>query len=141
LSKSTLKRFGVSMDEKLLKEFDQMISSKGYENRSEAVRDMVRDALVKQSWKDDEQYVAGSILLFYDHHHTDVLQELINIQHDMHHAIMATTHFHLDHHNCLELIVVKGKSGELRKFSDQLISIKGVKYGKFTVAPVEDTLA
>ncbi|USG63323.1 nickel-responsive transcriptional regulator NikR [Brevibacillus ruminantium] len=137
MSDSTLRRFGVSMDESLLAQFDELIKEKGYENRSEAVRDLVRNALVNQSWEDDEQDVAGSILLFYDHHQTDVMQELTSIQHDMHHAILATTHFHLDHHNCLELIVVKGKAKELRGFSDQMISMKGVKYGKFTVAPVK----
>ncbi|MCC3377647.1 MULTISPECIES: nickel-responsive transcriptional regulator NikR [Paenibacillaceae] len=137
MSDSTLKRFGVSMDETLLKEFDEMIKRKGYENRSEAVRDLVRDALVKQSSADDEQDVAGSILLFYDHHQSDLMQEITHIQHTMHHAILATTHFHLDSHHCLELIVVKGKAGELRACSDQMISIKGVKYGKFTVAPLK----
>lgn len=124
------------MDEKLLLKFDQLIETKGYENRSEAVRDLVRGALVNQSWEDDHQTVAGSILLFYDHHHGDVMQELTGIQHEMHDLIMATTHFHLDHHNCLELIVVKGKSKILREFSNRLISMKGVKYGKFTAAPI-----
>lgn len=137
MSDSTLKRFGVSMDEKLLVEFDQLIKNKGYENRSEAVRDLVRNALVQQAWETDDSIVAGSILLFYDHHQRDVLHELTTIQHQMHDVILATTHFHLDHHNCLELIVVKGKAKDLRSFSDQLISLKGVKYGKFTSAPLE----
>lgn len=137
MSDSRLKRFGVSMDEELLAQFDRMIREKGYENRSEAVRDLVRNALVKQSWEDDEQMVAGTILLFYDHHQSDLLHELTAIQHEMHHGIMATTHFHLDHHHCLELIVVKGKAKELRGFSDRMISMKGVKYGKFTVAPIK----
>lgn len=126
------------MDESLLNRFDQWIQVKGYENRSEAVRNLVRDALVQKAWDDDEQYVAGSILIFYDHQQRDTSRELTEIQHKMHDAILATTHFHLDHHNCLEIIVVKGKSKELRQLSDQLISAKGVKYGKFTVSPVED---
>ncbi|RKD23201.1 nickel-responsive regulator [Ammoniphilus oxalaticus] len=126
------------MDEGLLQQFDQWIQETGYENRSEAVRNLVRDALVQKAWEDDEQYVAGSILIFYDHHQRDALQELTEIQHKMHDMILATTHFHLDHDNCLELIVVKGKSGQLRQLSDQLISAKGVKYGKFTVSPVTD---
>jgi CopG family transcriptional regulator, nickel-responsive regulator len=124
------------MDEQLLKQFDELIKNKGYENRSEAVRDLVREALVKKSWDDDDQLVAGSILIFYDHHYSDILNELTNIQHDMHDAILATTHFHLDHHNCLELIVVKGMAKDLRVFSDRITSLKGVKYGKFSVAPV-----
>ncbi|WP_048601553.1 nickel-responsive transcriptional regulator NikR [Rubeoparvulum massiliense] len=135
---TNLKRFGVSMDEKLLSNFDQLIKRQGYENRSEAVRDLVRQALVKQTWEEDEQMVAGSILLFYDHHQSDIMEELTTVQHEMHDTILATTHFHLNHHNCLELIVVKGKAGSLRAFSEQIISLKGVKYGKFTVAPLED---
>lgn len=134
---SKLSRFGVSMDEKLLAEFDELVKNKGYANRSEAVRDLVRDALVVDAWKDSEQFVAGSILLFYDHHQKGLLELLTAIQHDFHHEIIATTHFHLDEHNCLELIIVKGQAGSLQKLSDHLVTMKGVKYGKFTVAPVE----
>ncbi len=137
LKESSLTRFGVSMDQELLNQFDELIKNKGYENRSEAVRDLIRDALVKQTWDDEDQIVAGSILIFYDHHDRDILNELTSIQHGMHDHILATTHFHLDHHNCLELIVVKGKGKDLRKLSDQMISLKGVKYGKFTVAPIK----
>lgn len=135
---STLTRFGVSMDKKLLTEFDQLIANKGYSNRSEAVRDLVRDALLAEDWKDLEQYVAGSILLFYDHGHKGLLEQMTEIQHDYHHEILATTHFHLDKHSCLELIIVKGKAGTLQTLSDQLVSMKGVQYGKFTVAPVNE---
>ena len=134
---TTLKRFGISMEEHLLKRFDLLIKKKGYENRSEAVRDLVRDALVQQSWEEHEQNVAGSILLFYNHHQRNLLEELTNIQHSMHDLIIATTHFHLDHENCLELIVVKGKGKDIRQLSYKLTSLKGVSYGKFTVAPVE----
>lgn len=126
------------MDEKLLRGFDQLIGQKGYENRSEAVRDLVRSALLEQASETDDYVVAGSILLFYDHHKRDLLHDLTVIQHQMHDLILATTHFHLDHHNCLELIVVKGRAKELRRFSDQLISLKGVHYGKFTAAPLEN---
>lgn len=133
-----LKRFGVSMDEKLLKSFDELIKDKGYDNRSEAVRDLVRQALVQQTWEDDEQIVAGSILIFYDHHKKDMMQELTKLQHEIHDSVLATTHFHIDHHNCLEIIVVKGKARKLREYSDQIISLKGVKYGKFTVSPIEN---
>ncbi|WP_416825307.1 nickel-responsive transcriptional regulator NikR [Ectobacillus polymachus] len=135
---STLSRFGVSMDEKLLTEFDKLIANKGYSNRSEAVRDLVREALLLEDWKDPEQYVAGSILLFYDHNQKGLLEQMTAIQHSFHHEILATTHFHLDEHNCLELIIVKGKAGRMQLLSDQLVSMKGVKYGKFTVAPIRD---
>ncbi|MED4206858.1 nickel-responsive transcriptional regulator NikR [Neobacillus mesonae] len=134
---SIVKRFGVSMDGHLLRKFDQLVKKKGYENRSEAVRDLVRDALIQQSWEESEQLVAGSILLFYNHSQRNLLEEMTQLQHDMHDYILATTHFHLDHDSCLELIVVKGKAKEIQKLKDRLTSLKGVEYGKFTVAPVE----
>ncbi|KMY54478.1 MULTISPECIES: nickel-responsive transcriptional regulator NikR [Bacillaceae] len=134
---STTKRFGVSMEGNLLRKFDHLIKQRGYENRSEAVRDLVRDALIQQSWEDNEQIVAGTILLFYNHSQRNLLEELTHIQHGMHDYILATTHFHLDHDSCLELIVVKGKANDIQQLSHQLTSLKGVEYGKFTVAPVE----
>lgn len=137
MSDSTLKRFGVSMEGVLLKKFDQLIQQRGYENRSEAVRDLVRDALIQQSWEDSEEIVAGSILLFYNHHQRNLQEEMTKIQHDMHDYILATTHFHLNHDSCLELIVVKGKAKDIQLLSNKMTSLKGVDYGKFTVAPVK----
>ncbi|CCQ96315.1 putative nickel-responsive regulator [[Clostridium] ultunense Esp] len=138
MADSVLRRFGVSMDEELLRKFDELIKKRKYENRSEAVRDLVRDALVRQSWEEEEAIVAGSILLFYRHQHGDLLEELTELQHDAHEMILATTHFHLDHDNCLEIIVVRGRAKEIRALSDRMISLKGVDYGKFTVAPIGD---
>ncbi|EGQ25203.1 nickel responsive regulator [Sporosarcina newyorkensis 2681] len=134
---STLKRFGISMEGGLLRKFDDLVQKKGYENRSEAVRDLVREAIIQQSWEDGEQIIAGSILLFYDHHQRNLLEEMTRIQHSVHDVILATTHFHLNHDSCLELIVVKGKAKEIQELSHKLTSLKGVSYGKFTVAPVE----
>ncbi|MGG3280272.1 nickel-responsive transcriptional regulator NikR [Paenibacillus solani] len=134
---SSLKRFGVSMEGHLLRKFDHLVTQKGYANRSEAVRDLVRDALVQQSWELEEQIVAGSILLFYNHHQRNLLEELTTIQHDMHDNILATTHFHLDKASCLELIIVKGKAKDIKLLSNKMTSLKGVEYGKFIVAPVE----
>ncbi|KAA9027043.1 nickel-responsive transcriptional regulator NikR [Niallia endozanthoxylica] len=134
---STLKRFGVSMEGNLLEKFDLLVKQKGYENRSEAVRDLVRDALIQQLWEGDEQIVAGSILLFYNHHQRNLLEEMTNIQHSVHNLIIATTHFHLNHESCLEIIVVKGKVKDIQQLSNKLTSLKGVAYGKFTVAPVD----
>lgn len=115
-----------------------MIDDKGYKNRSEAVRDLVRDALVKQTWEDGNQLVAGSILIFYDHHYRNLIEGLTDIQHDFHSQILGTTHFHVDKHNCLEIIIIKGKAKELQLLSDQIISLKGVNYGKLTVSPIKD---
>lgn len=134
---SSLKRFGVSMEGHLLRKFDYLVTQKGYTNRSEAVRDLVRDALIQQSWEMEDQTVAGSILLFYNHHQRNLLEELTNIQHDMHDNILATTHFHLDKSSCLELIIVKGKARDIKVLSNKMTSLKGVEYGKFIVAPVE----
>ena len=109
MQEATLKRFGISMEDYLLRKFDFLVKQMGYENRSEAVRDLIRDTLIQQSWKDREQIVAGSILLFYNHHQRNLLEELTNIQHSMHELIIAATHFHLDHESCLEHIVVREK--------------------------------
>lgn len=134
-----LRRFGVSMEENLLQSFDILIEKQGYTNRSEAVRDLVREALLRNKWEEDDQIVAGCILIFYDHHQRNLVEEMIGIQHDFHDVILATTHFHLDHHNCLEMIVVKGKTQNLRILSDKLTSLKGVKYCKLSVSPVSES--
>jgi len=131
-----LTRFGVSMDEKLLKDFDQIIDEKGYQNRSEAVRDLVRDAILQHDAANDSKIVAGTIMLFYNHHQNQLVNEMLSIQHDYHDHVLATTHLHIDHDNCLELIVVKGIASELRELSDKLITLKGVFYGKLTVSPL-----
>lgn len=137
LDDSVLKRFSVSMEGSLLRKFDQLVTQRGYSNRSEAVRDLVREAILEQTWEDGDELIAGMILLFYNHHRRNLLEEMTNIQHDMHDLIMATTHFHLNQENCLELIVVQGKSSEVRELSHRLTSLKGVDFGDFTVAPVE----
>jgi len=124
------------MDEGLLKNFDQIVTEKGYQNRSEAVRDLVRDAILQHKWSNDKELVAGAILLFYNHHHNKLVTEMMSIQHNHHDNILATTHLHIDHHNCLEVIVVKGTASELRGLSDKLTSLKGVFYGKLTISPL-----
>lgn len=134
---SKLKRIGVSIEETLLAKFDGLVDRRGYENRSEAVRDIIRETLLEHSWEKDEQIVAGSIMLFYNHHRRHLMDELTNIQHEMHDYVMATTHFHMDHYNCLEIVVVKGKANEIQGLKDKLTSLKGVTYGGFNIAPVE----
>lgn len=137
MENSKLKRIGVSIEEDLLIKFDELVEQKKYVNRSEALRDMIRDTLLEHSWKNDEQIVAGSILLFYDHHKRNLTDELTNIQHEMHDYILMTTHFHMDYKNCLEIVVVKGKAKEIEKLKNKLISLKGVAYSGFTVTPVK----
>jgi len=127
-----LVRFGVSLDEDLLKNFDGLISAQKYTNRSEALRDLIRDTLVGQQWRDDKATV-GVVSFVYDHHVRDLTNKLTNIQHDFQGHIMAGLHVHLDHDHCLEVVVVKGKGSQVKQVADALISVKGVKHGKLTM--------
>lgn len=137
MDSSKLTRIGVSMEEDLLHKFDNLVQQKGYENRSEALRDLVRKNLLEDTWSKDEQIIAGSILLFYDHRKRNLMEELTTIQHDMHDLVLATTHFHLNQVNCLELIVVKGKAKEIQAMQHKLASLKGVSHSSLTVSPIE----
>ncbi len=125
-------RFGVSIPNSLLTNFDQLIQQKGYQNRSEAIRDLIRDRLVKQEWESNKETV-GTITIVYNHHTRELSKVLTNLQHEFHKAIISTLHVHLDQHNCLEVLVVKGKGNELKKMSDRLIGTKGVKHGNLSL--------
>lgn len=127
-----LERFGVSIPDDLLNKFDKIISNKGYSNRSEAIRDLIRDNIVEQSIAEDGE-VAGTITLVYDHHKRDLAEKLMDIQHDFYKNIISTTHIHMDHHNCLEVLVVKGKSKKVNEIGNKLMSTKGVKHGKLVM--------
>lgn len=120
-------RFGVSIDAKLLKRFDKQIHEKNYQNRSEAIRDLIRDSLVKEEWETD-QIIAGGIVLVYDHHHTSTVTKLMDIQHDYHHEVISTQHIHLDHDNCLEIVAVKGTSQQIKELFNRLKATKGIKH-------------
>jgi len=128
---SNLIRFGVSIDEGLLKDFDSYIERKRYTNRSEALRDLIRDHLVEEEWDENKETV-GTITIVYDHHVPELMERLTDVQHQYSKLIQSTLHIHLDHHRCLEVLVVRGKSGNIRKIADELISTKGVKHGKLT---------
>ncbi|NLK51509.1 MAG: nickel-responsive transcriptional regulator NikR [Syntrophomonadaceae bacterium] len=128
-----LTRFGVSIPPLLLEKFDRLIKEKGYPSRSEALRDMIRDHLVEQEWESDEREVVGTVTLIYDHHSSNLLQLLNEIQHQYQPLIVSTLHVHLDHHHCLEVLVIKGPAQEARQISSRLISMKGVKHGKLTI--------
>lgn len=123
-------RIGVSMDGRLLARFDQLIAEKGYSNRSEAIRDLIRGELVEQSWEEDDEATVGTITLVYDHEMRDLTERLIDYQHQVHGAVISSLHVHLDEHNCLEVLVVKGKGREIRKVAERLIGTRGVKHGK-----------
>ncbi len=125
-----LVRFGVSLDKGLLTQFDKLCSENKYENRSEALRDLIRDALVKKEWVSMKSEVTGVISLVYDHHKRDLVDKLINIQHDHQDMIIASQHIHLDHDNCLEVIIMKGNAGNARDLATRIRSTKGVKHGE-----------
>ena len=126
-----LTRFGVSLDEELLEPFDALCAVKGYSNRSEAIRDLIRKALVAEEWQQADGQGAGTLTLVYDHHKNDLARRLTQMQHDEHDIIIATLHVHLDHHNCLEVLILKGEAARVRALADKLISCKGVKHGTF----------
>ncbi|MBM3700691.1 MAG: nickel-responsive transcriptional regulator NikR [Actinobacteria bacterium] len=123
-----IKRFGVSIESGLLEKFDRYISSNNYQNRSEALRDLIRKELVHNEWTKTGEMVAGAIVMVYDHHRHEVVGRLIKIQHDYNSIIISTQHIHLDHDNCLEIIVVKGRLDKIDELSSKLKSIKGVKH-------------
>lgn len=137
MADSVLRRIGVSLEDDLLEKFDDFNQQKGYPNRSESIRDLIRSALLQHTWDKDEQIVAGTIMLLYDHHKRHLLEDLTAAQHERHEQIMATTHFHLDETYCLELIVVKGKAQEIQALSNTLASFKGVAYSGLQVSPLE----
>jgi len=126
-------RFSISLPPSLLEQLDEMSRQKGYDNRSLAITDMVRDRLVEHRQKFSNEEIAGTITLVYDHHKQHVQAALTDIQHDYHEVIVSTLHVHLDHDNCLEVLVVRGKAGLIKKIADELIAAKGVKHGKLTV--------
>ncbi|MCC7490749.1 MAG: nickel-responsive transcriptional regulator NikR [Fimbriimonadaceae bacterium] len=128
-----LERFGVSMDEELLRAFDGMLQRKGWENRSEALRDLVRRALVADLWGDDEAQVLGAVTIVYDHHQRDLTNELLDLQHHADAEIVCATHVHLDHHHCLEVILCRGQAKVVRELADRLIGLRGVSHGDLTL--------
>ncbi len=127
----SLARFSVAMDEELLARFDDLVARRGSEvNRSEAVRDLVRDALVDAEWEDSSGEIVGTITMVFDHHASDLSDKLDSMQHAHHERIVSSMHVHLDAHNCLEVIVVRGTSAQVRAIADGLLGTKGVKHGK-----------
>ena len=123
-------RFGISIDERLLKKFDALIDEKGYINRSEAIRDLIRNALVEEEWARENLEMVGTVSLVYDHHTRDLSDKLTEHQHSHHKEIISALHVHLDAHHCLEVVVIKGKARKIKKLADELIGTKGVKHGK-----------
>jgi CopG family nickel-responsive transcriptional regulator len=133
MKKDYVARFSVSLPASLLRQLDQMTRQQGYTNRSLAIADMIRDRLVEHQQQQAEAEIAGTITLVYDHHKQHVQSALTDIQHEHHQVIISTVHVHLDHDNCLEVLLVRGRAGLIKKIADELIALKGVKHGKLTV--------
>jgi CopG family nickel-responsive transcriptional regulator len=128
-----LARAGIALPEGLLKEFDKLIAKRNYANRSEAVRDLIRNELVSETAAAPDAEVFGTVTLVYDHHVRLLPERLTELQHRHYAAILSTTHVHLDHNNCLEVILVRGKSSQVSSLANKLIATRGVKHGRFTV--------
>jgi CopG family nickel-responsive transcriptional regulator len=124
---SKIERIGVSVESDLLGQFDRLIEQKGYTNRSQAIQDLIRDNLAGEQLKNPSSETVAGIFLVYDHHTTGLNRKLNEIQHNQFLHVIASTHIHLDHHNCLEVIILKGKTGQIKKLADSLASVKGVK--------------
>lgn len=133
---SELCRIGVAIDGDLLTQFDGLLERKGYANRSEAFRDLIRDALVREETSDPESESVGTLTLVYDHHVRLLADKLTGMQHDHYREIISTLHVHMDHDNCLEVLVLRGRAGTVRQIADRLISTKGVKHGRLTLTKV-----
>lgn len=128
-----LSRIGVAIDEDLLARFDALIEAKGYTNRSEAFRDLIREELIQDVSENPDSPVIATVTLVYDHHVRLLSDKLTEIQHGAYHNVLSTLHVHLDHDNCLEVTVLKGKAAVVRQIADAMISTKGVKHGRLTV--------
>ncbi len=128
-----LSRIGIALDSDLLKRFDRSISQRGYTNRSEAFRDLIRDRLVSEQTAAPESPVVGTVTLIYDHHASGITEKLTEVQHANHELVVSTSHAHLDHDSCLEVLIVHGKSAQVAQFADCLIGLKGVQHGRLVM--------
>ena len=134
-----LSRIGIALDSDLLKRFDRSIAGSGYTNRSEAFRDLIRDRLVRERTAAPDATVVGSVTLIYNHHASGISEKLTEVQHEHHDLVVSTTHAHLDHDSCLEVLIVHGKAARVERFADVLIGLKGVQHGRLvmTVAKLD----
>ena len=126
-------RFGVSIEPELLIKFDKMIKKEGYSNRSEAIRDIIRKNLIIEKTKDPNEKAIGTLTMIYDHHVGSLTDKLLDLQHDHTNEILVTTHVHIDHHNCLEVLVLKGKTGNIQRLADNIKALKGIKNGELVI--------
>lgn len=134
-----LKRFTVSMEDSLLTDFDDFIQDRHYQNRSEALRDLIRKRIIEKEWQADKD-VMGVISLVYDHHQPKLQEKVTELQHDFHHQIVSTTHVHMDHDNCLEVIIVRGKAGEVQGLANSLRALRGIRNSNLSMGSTGENL-
>lgn len=125
-------RTGISLEPALLSRFDRIVRKKSYKNRSEAIRDLIRDYVVAEDIAENRE-VVGTLTMIYDHHKPGLSDQLIGLQHHALSNVLAATHVHLDHRNCLEVVMMKGPSSEMKHFADKILSLRGVKHGKLVL--------
>jgi len=128
-----ISRFGVSIEPELLKKFDTLIKKEGYENRSEAIRDLIRKSLITTKHQDPESTAMGTLTMIYNHPASKLTQKLLEIQHNHTTEILSTTHIHIDHDNCLEVLILKGKTKHIQRLADNIKSLKGIKHGELVM--------
>lgn len=133
-------RFGVSLEKELLDRFDRLIRGKNYTNRSEAIRDLIRQELVKKQWQRGRE-IAGVVIIIYNHHKRELLNKITDVQHDFQRLIISTQHIHLDHNNCLEIVAVRGNPQQAQKLADSLKSIRGIKHTTLSMSSTGKEIA
>ena len=130
--KEEIIRFSVSLPKGLLDELDRRVIGRGYASRSEFVRDFIRERLVEDAWIQGAEQVVGVLTIIYDHHQRELTQKMLDIQHSDYVHVLCTTHVHLDHHNCLETIIIQGQPPEIEKIGIEIAGLKGVRFAKLT---------
>jgi CopG family nickel-responsive transcriptional regulator len=136
-----LKRFAISIPGNLLRKFEKICKRKGYTNRSEAIRDLIRNFLVEEEWETGLGETVGTVTLVFDHHVLDLPGRLTRIQHENEKIIVSTTHVHLDRHNCLEVLILRGPADKVKTLGESLSSVKGVMHGRFTMTTTGKALS
>jgi CopG family nickel-responsive transcriptional regulator len=129
---SNVIRFGVSLDAGLLERFDKLCEKRQYQTRSEAIRDLIRKELVEEEWSDQDQEVTGTLTLVYNHHHSDLARKMTEIQHQALDIVISTLHVHIDAHNCMEVLVLRGPVKDIKDIGERLTSIRGIKHGNLS---------
>ena len=134
-----LERIGVSVDKKLLSEFDKLIAGQGYQSRSEAIRDLIRQQINVEQLKNPKAKAIAAVFLVYDHHSTRLVEKLTDLQHSHVLQTISSMHIHLDDHKCLEVIVLKGHVGKIKSMAEKIVSLKGVRLGRINVVAPDAT--